>query len=150
VTASATATSRSSAWDPLTADTDYDGLADGAEIARGLDPRLLDSDNDGLTDGFADYDGSGLRVEWPPDAYSYGYDRPYIEPAPDEVSARPVRHVNVRVAAVGGDPVVERPLPAGTDLEVLCSVGAFDPHALTAGAADAAFPDEFSPTPPST
>jgi len=37
--------------DPLDADTDDDGLADGAEGATGTDPLVVDSDGDGLPDG---------------------------------------------------------------------------------------------------
>lgn len=39
--------------DPLVADTDRDGLADGYEAyVSGTDPRLMDTDRDGMTDGF--------------------------------------------------------------------------------------------------
>ena len=37
--------------DPLVADTDGDGLSDGAELARGTNPLLWDTDGDGLSDG---------------------------------------------------------------------------------------------------
>jgi len=37
--------------DPLAADTDYDGLDDGEELAFGSDPTNADSDDDGLDDG---------------------------------------------------------------------------------------------------
>ena len=36
--------------DPRSADTDQDGLADGAELAAGMDPRSFDTDADGLAD----------------------------------------------------------------------------------------------------
>ena len=38
--------------DPLVADTDGDGLGDGAEIVSGTDPFDFDTDGDGLADGF--------------------------------------------------------------------------------------------------
>ena len=74
---------------------------------------------------------------------SYGYDLPPV-PTPGTApgGGRPVRHVNVLVAPVGGSADSHRPLPADTDLEVLCSVGRLDPRGLTTGAT---FPDEFLP-----
>ncbi len=60
--------------DPGIADTDYDGLGDGAEILCGTSPVVSDSDGDGLVDGsdpdpvqatpLDDLDGDGI-----PDAY---------------------------------------------------------------------------------
>ena len=38
--------------DPLVADTDGDGLADGAELALGADPLQPDTDGDGMDDGW--------------------------------------------------------------------------------------------------
>jgi hypothetical protein len=47
--------------DPVTADTDGDGLSDGAEVATtGTDPLDADSDGDGTPDGQEDPDGDGL------------------------------------------------------------------------------------------
>ncbi len=56
--------------DPLIADTDEDGLSDGAEVILGTNPLLLDTDGDGLSDGaevilgtnplLLDTDGDGL------------------------------------------------------------------------------------------
>ena len=60
--------------DPFLADTDDDGLSDGAEVSLGTDPLLYDTDGDGMPDGWewssglnplvansdGDYDGDGL------------------------------------------------------------------------------------------
>ncbi len=47
--------------DPLAADTDGDGLSDGAERRfTGTDPTAADSDEDGTPDGAEDPDGDGL------------------------------------------------------------------------------------------
>ena len=40
--------------DPLRADTDGDGIPDGAELQRGLNPLLWDTDGDGFSDGEED------------------------------------------------------------------------------------------------
>lgn len=47
--------------EPLTADTDADGLDDGFEVlVMGTDPLVADSDDDGTLDGQEDPDGDGL------------------------------------------------------------------------------------------
>ena len=43
--------SRDTGTDPLSTDTDNDGLDDGDELALGTDPNLDDTDSDGLLDG---------------------------------------------------------------------------------------------------
>ncbi|MFT5198071.1 MAG: hypothetical protein ACI87O_000720 [Planctomycetota bacterium] len=43
--------------DPLSADTDHDGMDDGDEKLAGLDPRNPDSDQDGILDGEDPYPG---------------------------------------------------------------------------------------------
>lgn len=63
--------------DPLNADTDGDGVSDGAEVAAGTDPMNVDSDGDGVgdnVDGFpldpgetADHDGDGIGDNADPD-----------------------------------------------------------------------------------
>ena len=60
--------------DPLIADTDGDGLSDGAEVSLGTNPLDLDTDDDGLSDGFemqlgtnpcgTDSDGDGFPDGW--------------------------------------------------------------------------------------
>ncbi|MGN0833588.1 MAG: hypothetical protein ACI4RD_08085 [Kiritimatiellia bacterium] len=60
--------------DPLAADSDADGLDDGAERALGTTPTHADSDGDGLADGMevsvgldprlTDTDGDGLKDGW--------------------------------------------------------------------------------------
>jgi len=47
--------------DPNSADSDADGLDDGAELSYGTDPLLPDSDEDGLLDGAEDANGDGQR-----------------------------------------------------------------------------------------
>ena len=68
---------------PIVADTDGDGLSDGAEVnTHGTNPLLADSDNDGLSDGAevnthgtdplrADTDGDGMGDGW---EVLYGFD----------------------------------------------------------------------------
>ena len=63
---------------PLDADTDDDGLNDGAEIQQGSNPQMVDTDGDGLSDnleailgtnpGLSDSDQDGL-----PDPYEVGH-----------------------------------------------------------------------------
>jgi len=87
--------------------------------------------------------GDGYSTEEP---VSYGYNLPPVPTAGTAPGGRrPVRHVNVLVAPAGGGVDSDGPLPADTDLEVLCSVGRLDPRGLTTGAAGATFPDEFLP-----
>jgi hypothetical protein len=76
---------------------------------------------------------------------SYDYGLPGLPAVAPHPGGRPVRHVNVLVAPAGGSGYARGPLPADTDLEVLCSIGALDPRSLTAAAVDATFPDEFLP-----
>jgi len=49
--------------DPLSADSDSDGIPDGEEIEKGMNPASLDSDGDGLSDAEETADGlhGGLR-----------------------------------------------------------------------------------------
>ncbi len=60
--------------DPLSADSDFDGLSDGVEVALGTDPLNPDTDGDGLVDGDEiaagtnplnpDTDGDGMSDGW--------------------------------------------------------------------------------------
>ncbi len=54
--------------DPLVADTDGDGLADGAELALGADPLQPDTDGDGMDDGWEARHGLDPAVADSPDA----------------------------------------------------------------------------------
>ena len=54
--------------DPLVADTDGDGLADGAELALGADPLQPDTDGDGMDDGWEARYGLDPAVADSPDA----------------------------------------------------------------------------------
>jgi len=45
--------------DPLNTDTDSDGVTDGKEVLSGLNPLDLDTDDDGLADGFEDANHNG-------------------------------------------------------------------------------------------
>ncbi len=49
--------------DPAKADTDGDGVLDGAEIASGTDPRQPDTDGDGMSDGWEVLHGYDPRVD---------------------------------------------------------------------------------------
>ena len=48
--------------DRLVADTDFDNLSDGYEVATGRDPLVRDEDGDGHPDGDRDDDGDGLGL----------------------------------------------------------------------------------------
>ncbi len=81
--------------DPLRADTDGDGLDDGAEVALGTLPTSADTDGDGLDDDVeiglgtnplsADSDGDGLRDDW---EVAHGLD-PLVSAGDDGAGADP-------------------------------------------------------------
>ncbi len=81
--------------DPLRADTDGDGLDDGAEVVLGALPTSADSDGDGLDDDVEiglgtnplsrDTDGDGLRDDW---EVSHGLD-PLVSSGDDGAGADP-------------------------------------------------------------
>ncbi|MDI9600173.1 MAG: hypothetical protein QM323_11900, partial [Acidobacteriota bacterium] len=125
--------------DPSMADTDLDGLSDGAETALGTCPLTRDTDGDGLCDGSdpapraptpaADLDGNGLPDVW--EIFRYGATG--VAHSASDISPSGFTHGAALLA--GADPAAAAPffIPAPSLSNTLAAALLAPPFTVTTG-----------------